>query len=164
MTSRGAPLTVTAISAVDGRSTIECWQLEAPVQLSTVPGTEGGSTASLGPITSATLTTVPAGFDGGLHNAPRAQFVSFLSGLAHITVPGSDEEAVVEGGINGLIIAVDTPDVSKNGHRTIFPGNTPTAALELPFPEGKIPAHKVLHSGPCPAHRRPKSCSTSGSQ
>ncbi|KJZ76309.1 hypothetical protein HIM_04391 [Hirsutella minnesotensis 3608] len=138
---------VTAISAVDGRSTIECWHLDAPVQISSVPGTDGASNTNLGPVTSLAYTVIPSHFDGGLHNAPCAQFVSFLSGQAVVTIPGTDEEAIIEGGANGLIIAVDTSDVSKEGHRTTYPGDTPTVALQLPFPGGKIPPHKMRKEG-----------------
>ncbi|KJZ78300.1 hypothetical protein HIM_02338 [Hirsutella minnesotensis 3608] len=154
--------TITAISAANGHSTIECWQLEAPVQFSSVPGTNGASNTFLGPVKSAEYTVIPSHFDGGIHNAPRAQFVAFLSGQAHVTIPDSDEEALIEGGANGVIIAVDTSDVSKQGHRTTYPSNVSTNVLQLPFADGKIPPHKVLHSGPCPAHRVPKQHSSNG--
>lgn len=65
--------TITAISAANGHSTIECWQLETPVEFSSVPGTNGASNTLLGPVTSAEYTMIPSHFDGGIHNAPRAQ-------------------------------------------------------------------------------------------
>lgn len=77
------------------------------------------------------------------------RYVAFLSGLAHITIPGSDEEVTIKGGAGGLIIAADTADVSEQGHITQYPGDTPTAALQIPFKDGKIPPHRVLHRGPC---------------
>ncbi|PHH72607.1 hypothetical protein CDD82_5899 [Ophiocordyceps australis] len=141
--------TITAISAVDGRSVIECWELEAPCQISAAPGTSGAATTQLGPVGNATHTVLPPRFDGGWHNAPAAQYVVFLSGRAEISVPGSSQPVVVDGGQDGLIIAADTADVSSLGHRTVYPGDVPTTAIQLPFLDGQIPPHKVLYSGPC---------------
>jgi len=66
-------LNVTAIGASGGKSTLECWQLDAPFAVSDTPGTRGSAAAKLGNVSSLGLTVLPAGFDGGLHNAPANQ-------------------------------------------------------------------------------------------
>lgn len=73
-----------------------------------------------------------------------------MSGLAYITLPDDNTtSAYVSGGEFGLIFAADTADVSEKGHRTQYPGITETIALQIPVKDNKIPAHTVLHSGPC---------------
>lgn len=75
-----------------------------------------------------------------------------MSGLAHITLPDDPtSEAYVSGGEFGLILAVDTANVSTRGHITVYPGITETTALEIPTKHGAIPRHKVLYKGPCKA-------------
>lgn len=66
-------LNITAIGASDGKSTLECWQLDAPFVVSNAAGTKGSVTAQLGNVASASFLVVPADFDGGLHNAPANQ-------------------------------------------------------------------------------------------
>lgn len=58
-------------------------------------------------------------------------------------------EAWVQGGKFGLIIAADTPDVSKYGHISTYPTDSDTVALQIPFKAGYIPEHTVLYPGPC---------------
>ena len=79
--------------------------------------------------------------------------VAFMSGLAHITLPvpiHSDatlDEAWVPGGMDGLIIAVDT---KGTGHITTYPLDEPTVALQIAFGSADgVPAHEVVSSGPC---------------
>jgi hypothetical protein len=76
------------------------------------------------------------------------RWVIFLSGLAHITLANSTDEAYVPGGKNGLIFAADTSDVSKLGHATNYPSKDETRAIQIPT-GGSIPSHTVLYSGPC---------------
>ncbi|KAH8691746.1 hypothetical protein GQ44DRAFT_780233 [Phaeosphaeriaceae sp. PMI808] len=140
---------VTAISASEGKSTVECWQLTEPILLATDPGIAGTAIQQLGDVTQASFVAVPARFDGGLHTAPSPRLVIFMSGLAHITVPDSDDEAWIEGGKNGLIIAADTADVSDVGHVSQYPSDKTTTAIQIPFKDGKVPEHKVLYRGPC---------------
>lgn len=83
---------------------------------------------------------------------PVYRYVAFLSGEAHITIPGSRHEAWIHGGAHGLIIAADTADVSRIGHVTDYPGDTETVALQIPIADGKFPPHTRLHSGPCKIH------------
>ena len=66
-------LHLTAISAANGASTLECWQLTAPFAVSSTPGQAGSAVLSLGNTSSASYTVLPAGFDGGLHHAPAVQ-------------------------------------------------------------------------------------------
>lgn len=75
-----------------------------------------------------------------------SQLVVFTSGLAHITLPSSSDEAWVLGGANGLIVAVDT---TGTGHVTVYPSDEYTIGLQIPFEGGEVPDHTVLWSGPC---------------
>ncbi|GAW19600.1 hypothetical protein ANO14919_090880 [Xylariales sp. No.14919] len=143
-------LNVTAISARDGSSTLECWQMNEPFDTSTQPGISGTAQVSLGAASSLTYSIIPPNFDGGIHNAPENQWVIFTSGLAYITLPDDNTtSAYISGGPFGLIFAADTKEVSGKGHRTEYPGITETVALRVPTADGKVPEHRVLHSGPC---------------
>ncbi|KAK8016896.1 hypothetical protein PG993_015085 [Apiospora rasikravindrae] len=146
-------LNVTAIGASGGKSTLECWQLDAPFAVSDTPGTRGSASANLGNVSTMGMGVIPANFDGGLHNAPANQWVMFTSGLAHITIPGDDSDgAYILGGEFGLIFAADTADVSEKGHYTRYPGTVETVALQMPTLDGEIPPHQVVRSGPCHAN------------
>ncbi|KAL8699040.1 MAG: hypothetical protein Q9224_001589, partial [Gallowayella concinna] len=68
--SKPSTLNVTAISAKNGASTIECWQLASPFKSSAQPGVSGASFAQLGKAGAVSYALIPAKFDGGLHNAP----------------------------------------------------------------------------------------------
>lgn len=82
-----------------------------------------------------------------------SRWVVFLSGLAYITLPNnSNQSAYVSGGEFGLIFAADTAEVSDIGHRTQYPGVVETIALQIPTPDGRIPGHTTLHTGPCRAN------------
>ncbi|KAI1748168.1 hypothetical protein F4782DRAFT_518425 [Xylaria castorea] len=143
-------LNVTAIGARDGLSTLECWQMDQPFDTSTQPGTSGSAQTQLGNVSTISYSILPSAFDGGLHNAPQNQWVVFLSGLAKITLPSDDTSSVfVAGGQFGLIFAADTTDVSKEGHRTQYPGITETIALQIPTSNGQVPKHDLVHDGPC---------------
>lgn len=69
-------LNVTAISAKNGASTIECWRLAAPFRASSEAGVSGASLAQLGKAGNTSYTLIPPKFDGGLHNAPTIQSVT----------------------------------------------------------------------------------------
>ncbi|KAI1295734.1 hypothetical protein F5Y03DRAFT_371717 [Xylaria venustula] len=143
-------LNITAVTASNGSSILECWQLDQPFTTSTEPGISGTALLSLGDVSSLSYTMLPPHFDGGVHNAPRNQWVVFLSGLAYVSLPGDETSGVyIAGGEFGLIFAADTEDVSATGHRTQYPGTTETTALQIPTVDGKLPAHSVLHPGPC---------------
>lgn len=76
------------------------------------------------------------------------RWVVFLSGLAHITLPHSDKEAWIRGGKEGAILALDTANVSDDGHITKYPSDEVTVAMQVPLKK-KVPGHRVLHSGAC---------------
>lgn len=71
-----------------------------------------------------------------------------LEGLAHITLPDSDAEAWIPGGQHGVLLALDTADVSAEGHYTNYPSER-TVALQIPLGAGGVPKHRVLHMGAC---------------
>ncbi|KAK2865162.1 hypothetical protein FQN49_003847 [Arthroderma sp. PD_2] len=143
-------LNVTAITAEKGFSTLECWAIEPGFDISDEPGTKGAANLPIhGLMGDAEYSVLPPRFDGGLHTAPTAQWVIFVSGLAHITLPNGAEEAWVRGGVNGAIIAADTADVSEKGHFTVYPSNMQTIAWQIPLRDGTLPKHRVLHRGAC---------------
>ncbi|CAF9943571.1 MAG: hypothetical protein ALECFALPRED_000705 [Alectoria fallacina] len=142
-------LNITTIAAANGQSTIECWQLSAPLVQSSQAGTSGAAVTQLGETGATSYTLLPPQFDGGLHNAPVVQWVSFVSGLAVISLPNSTESATIHGGRNGLILAADTRNVSTLGHKTVYPSKEETVGIQIPTRNNDIPAHTVLHAGPC---------------
>ncbi|MCJ1227600.1 hypothetical protein MMC12_004256 [Toensbergia leucococca] len=142
-------LNVTAILGKNGVSVLECWALIPAFVTSSQSGTTGAKSLALGNVANVTYTVLPPQFDGGAHNAPVVQYVSFLSGLAHVTLPTSTESVWVAGGKYGLIIAADTAGVSKGGHITTYPSSQETVALSIPTLDGRIPDHEVLHEGAC---------------
>ncbi|KXG50934.1 uncharacterized protein PGRI_065060 [Penicillium griseofulvum] len=147
--SLGSTLNITVLGARHNRSTLECWALHSGFETSLTPGQTGSAALDLGNIGgNASFTVLPAGFDGGRHNAPALQWVVFLSGLAHITLPDSTTEAWIEGGRNGVILALDTADVSALGHFTTYPSRDRTTSVVIPLEKG-VPSHRVLHDGPC---------------
>ncbi|KOS45468.1 hypothetical protein ACN38_g3591 [Penicillium nordicum] len=149
-TSLGSTLNITVIGARHNRSTLECWALQPGFETSDQPGQVGTATLNLGSTGgNASFTVLQAGFDGGRHNAPALQWVVFLSGLAHITLPNSTTEAWIQGGKNGAILALDTADVSALGHFTTYPSQDRTTSVLIPLGEKGIPGHRVLHNGPC---------------
>lgn len=71
-----------------------------------------------------------------------------LSGLAHVrTLDGTDDIWIMEG-VNNVVVAAD--DVG-HGHYTDYPSDKETAALQLPFKDGKVPEHFILNQGACKA-------------
>ncbi|KAL9032075.1 MAG: hypothetical protein Q9180_006712 [Flavoplaca navasiana] len=141
-------LNVTAISAKNGVSTIECWRLAAPFRASSEAGVSGASLAQLGEAGNTSYTLIPPKFDGGLHNAPTVQYVAFLSGTAIVSVP-NHPPVTIRGGKEGLIIAADIAAVSKQGHDTKYPCEEQTIAIQIPTGDGQVPPHTVLYAGPC---------------
>ncbi|KAJ9628052.1 hypothetical protein H2203_003274 [Taxawa tesnikishii (nom. ined.)] len=81
---------------------------------------------------------------------PRRLFV-LLSGLAHVTLPTSDDEAWIMEGVNGLVVAADVIGV---GHYTSYPSDKETIALQLPFANGQVPPHEVLGRSACRSSQR----------
>ncbi|KAL9126660.1 MAG: hypothetical protein Q9175_007880 [Cornicularia normoerica] len=142
-------LNITTIGAADGKSTLECWQLSAPFVQSNQMGTSGAAIAQLGETGATSYTLLPPQFNGGLHNAPAVQWVAFISGLAVVSLPNSTHTATIHGGRNGFILATDTKNVSTLGHKTVYPSKEETVGIQIPTRDNEIPAHTVLHAGPC---------------
>ncbi|PLB38239.1 WD40 repeat-like protein [Aspergillus candidus] len=141
-------LTLTVLNAQNNHSTLECWALVPGFERASEPGISGTASLSLGALSgNASYTMIPPRFDGGLHNAPGLQWVIFLSGLAHITLPHSEDEAWIRGGERGTILVLDTRDVSAEGHFTEYTGDEVTVAVEVPVHD--VPGHRVLHGGAC---------------
>ena len=78
-----------------------------------------------------------------------SRWVAFIGGEAVISLPNSTQIASVPGGRRGLILAVDTANVSTLGHITNYPSKQETVALQIPTLNNQIPAHTILHDGPC---------------
>lgn len=74
-------LNITTIGAANGESTLECWQLSAPLVQSSQAGTSGAAIAQLGETGATSYTLLPPQFDGGLHNGPAVQYVLLSSQL-----------------------------------------------------------------------------------
>ncbi|KAI9507874.1 hypothetical protein F5148DRAFT_980750 [Russula earlei] len=147
-------LNVTAISAQNGQSVLECWQILPGFSTSSQSGTVGASILQLGNVANMSYSVIPPGFNAGLHNAPATQWVAFLSGLAHVTLPDSSDEAYFFGGKGDFLFAADTAAASIKGHSTKYPSRFETRVLQIPT-GGTIPQHSVLHSGPCETHQQP---------
>lgn len=92
------------------------------------------------------VTVIPANSNGGRHYA-QPQWVHFITGLAHITLPKSSDEAWVIGGKYGLLWAGDMRDVSKHGHNTFYQEESTTLALMTVG--GAEPEHIVVREGGC---------------
>lgn len=67
------PLNITILTGNANKASIfECWSV-ADLKVSATPGIQGALIASLTPGTALNLFSIPARFDGGLHNAPVIQ-------------------------------------------------------------------------------------------
>ena len=66
-------LNITTLAAFNGSSVLECWQLNSTLATSSESGTTGAFLSALGDVANMSYTILPAGYDGGRHNAPAAQ-------------------------------------------------------------------------------------------
>jgi hypothetical protein len=168
-------LNITALWAENGVSVLQCWQILPGFTTSSQSGTIGASILQLGALSNMSYSVIPPGFNAGLHNAPTEQYVLvippyslplkphrrrkrwvvFLSGLAHVTLPGSNVDAFIRGGANGLIFAADTMERGTKGHNTTYPSKQETRVLQIPT-GGGVPNHNVLYSGPCETTKQAK--------
>ncbi|KAK6205839.1 Chitin synthase, class 3 [Pestalotiopsis sp. IQ-011] len=144
-------LNVTALTPIDGESALQCWQLPSPFSPS-MPNVNNNNNSSsyglpLGETANATLFVVPAGSDAGLHHTEAAQWVIFITGLAHVTLPRSSDQAWISGGKYGLLWAGDLAGASGQGHRTFY--HEQTVGLILPARHGREPEHSVVRQGAC---------------
>ncbi|KAI1630109.1 hypothetical protein EDD37DRAFT_82751 [Exophiala viscosa] len=145
---------------------IECWALAAPfIRYPTV-----GKALDLGDTSNATYVVLPPRSAEGWHRPPHPMFFILLSGLAHVRtydpaddnmnlpsqqelsmgLPKPTESLYITPGVDSLIIAVDT-DKRSPGHLTYYPSDVEAVALQIPFQDGKVPKHTVVHPGPCQA-------------
>ena len=67
---------------------------------------------------------------------------------AHVSLPSrpEDEGLYVVEGVNPVVIAADD---WGEGHVTDYPGDQETVALQIPFRDGKVPAHEVVGERVC---------------
>lgn len=122
-----------ALITQNNHTTIQCWNFTlSPFTSSTSPGTQGALKTTLSSASNLTFSApsyiiIPPRFNGGLHTAPRAQLVHYLSGVAHITVPQDDGvELWLVGGKGGLVFALDT---EGEGHVTKYPSDEETVVV-----------------------------------
>ncbi|ETS87617.1 hypothetical protein PFICI_01445 [Pestalotiopsis fici W106-1] len=140
-------LNVTAVTHINGESALQCWQLPGRFRASLEAGAANGSYALLGDkAANAILTVIPAGSDGGFHHA-EPQWVYFITGLAHITLPLSSDQAWINGGKYGLVWIGDRANVSRLGHRIFFAEQSVT--LSLLSEDDREPTHTVVRQGAC---------------
>ncbi|KAF2724225.1 hypothetical protein K431DRAFT_282072 [Polychaeton citri CBS 116435] len=137
---------VTAMTARNGLSVLECWQLSTPIQSTGSNGLTGASVLALGSMSSFSWVMQPPGTTGGLKNAPAPVFTWVLSGLLHITLSNSSQETWLQGGRHGLIFA---NDANTTGHTAHFEGKDETVMLLSETQDGEVPEHSVLYGGPC---------------
>lgn len=72
----GNTLNVTVLGAQHNHSTLECWALDSGFKTSSEAGTAGTKSLDLGDLGGdSQYTILPAGFNGGRHNAPALQYV-----------------------------------------------------------------------------------------
>lgn len=65
--------TTAIVTDANNRSTLECWQLDANVSVSTAAAAVGATTVQLGNLANATYYVFPPNYYGELHNAPYPQ-------------------------------------------------------------------------------------------
>lgn len=68
-------LNITAISASNGSSILECWRLDN-FTVSQTPGTVGALSVFFGEASNVSYTVIPPRTNAGLHVAPAAQYVA----------------------------------------------------------------------------------------
>ena len=134
---------------------------------------------ALGDVSNITYVALPPRSGEGIHNPPHAMFVYpqgrdrcsirhhpltssliyrlfvLLSGLAHVTLPDGHDEAWIMEGVNGLLLAADANGV---GRYTDYPSDKTTIALQVPFRDGVIPEHTIVHSGACKSDSQVTDC------
>jgi len=127
-----------------GAAALQCWRFTMP--FTSYPTI--GMALKLADISNITYVVLPPRSIEGLHNPPHPMLFVLLSGMAHVILPQnlSDPGLWIQHDVNPLIVAADSEGF---GHVTEYPGNVETVALQLPFKNGVIPEHEVLHDGPC---------------
>ena len=92
------------------------------------------------------LVNLPPHAEEGIHNARYSMIFVVLSGLCHVWLPDKSEEFWMGNGQPTYMIATDMRGV---GHYTAYPSDENTLALQIPFVDGKLPEHIILHNGTC---------------
>ncbi|KAI0179818.1 hypothetical protein GGR52DRAFT_568589 [Hypoxylon sp. FL1284] len=143
-------LNVTAISARDGVSTLECWQMDRPLEIPTQSDLPGSIRGVLSNVSTVTYTVLPPKYDSPVHPAPTKLWVVVV-GFSQVTVPGDDVGFYTSSDTSSLFFAADTADVSSTGHRSQNPGDAETISFQIPTQGAVVPPHSVVHMGPCGA-------------
>ncbi|KAH0293906.1 hypothetical protein M436DRAFT_80551 [Aureobasidium namibiae CBS 147.97] len=139
-------LVVTAlVTNAANESALECWRFSTPLIDASEPGVAGSLRFNFN-ASSASYTIIPPRFNATRHNSPTPQLVVYTSGLAHISLPSSDDQAWFIGGNQGLLVAADT---TGEGHFTGYPSEQYTSVMSIPFPDGVVPDHEKVSSGAC---------------
>ncbi|KAI0137039.1 hypothetical protein BJ170DRAFT_40743 [Xylariales sp. AK1849] len=131
------------VSGHDGKAAFECWEISRP--FSKYP-TVGTSITGLADVSNMTYVVLPPKSKEGLHKPPHPMFFVLISGMAHVTLPESEDELWIKEGANGLIIAAD---VEGDGHFTEYPLDKASIALQIPFADGIVPEHRVVKGDLC---------------
>ncbi|KAK7937177.1 uncharacterized protein PG986_014045 [Apiospora aurea] len=124
-TASAVQLNITAVTAANRKSALECWQLDAPFIASKTAGISGSAIAKLGAVDNVNFSVIPPNFVS--HNATTSKnsrrpqpdrWVMITAGLAHMTIPGDGSDGVyIQGGQFGLLFAADTAGLGE-GHYT----------------------------------------------
>ncbi|KAF2104676.1 hypothetical protein NA57DRAFT_51489 [Rhizodiscina lignyota] len=123
---------------------LQCWRFKRP--FTTYPTV--GMAVHLADVSNLTYVVLPPRSGEGLHKPPHPMLFVLLTGIAHVTLPSDPQNPGlwIQQGVNPLIVAVDT---EGPGHFTDYPSNVETAALQLPFKDGKVPEYDVVNEGAC---------------
>jgi hypothetical protein len=136
-------LTAVTSDADSPDARIECWQFSNPFsQYPTV-----GKALPLADVSNITYVVLPAKSEEGLHHPPSPMLFVLVSGMAHVTLPSSEDDMWIKEWENQVIVANDVHGV---GHNTEYPMDRETVALQLPFM--RMPDYTVLHGGACGGH------------
>lgn len=107
-------LNLTAITASNGSSIFECWQI-ASFAASAQAGTSGALNLFLSDAANISYTIIPARFDGGLHRAPAAQYVMTFGFTLHISL-----NHVISNSYPPLYDAQSCGNTDKLRHRFVY--------------------------------------------
>jgi len=120
----------------------ECWQLEAP--LNTYDNTEITSLGLLGGTTDAEFLIIPSGATVGPGPAGPVQYAAVLSGQILLKVVASGQQAIVNGGVHGLVFVAEPSGFTVN-----VLSDTSSVIVTMPVQDNAIPDHIFLHFGQC---------------
>jgi hypothetical protein len=144
---------ITAIVEENRLSVFQCWQLPQPFFLLIYDGPLNALQLALGDACLIYYGEIPPTFDHSAHNAPVIQWVFFLSGITHVTLPnttvGPETELWIQGGKYGAVFAADTADIGDFGHITTHSSDASTTLLQIGVKDNEIPEHRFLYNGPC---------------